>query len=112
MGKHIHKRERAVKPKFGGKKPIKQLIWEYMRRNKSFGAKDILLIIEGSATTLFVMINYLQRAGYIVCDETRSRLEKTYLLTKDTGIYAPMYHLGRFYDFNTKEEKQLKKEMR
>ncbi len=108
MGKHVNKRVRAIKPTFAGQKPIKQKIWEYMRRNPIFFPTEIRTIIEGSDTTLRGMINYLENAGYIqrVNDERRLK-ERCYRLAKDTGKYAPMYNKGKFYDFNTGHELDL-----
>ncbi len=81
---------------YAGKRCIKQRVWDFMRRNKTFKATDLISLLEIKETTLRSILYAFEVAGY--ChkkkDETRGRknfLNTTFIfLAKDNILIAPI----------------------
>ncbi len=98
-------RKRKPRLLYMGKKPMSQKIWEYIRRNKVFCVKDILIILEPNNSTLKKYLFALLRAGYIrVIDEKQIFENRSFRMISDTGVKAPTANRGFVYDFNTNKE--------
>lgn len=102
--KHTKKRERKPKPIFAGKRPIKQRIWDYIRRNPIFRARDIMTILDVNYNTLRAFLYPLRVAGFIQeKNSAKTMLDTTYVLVaKENVIYAPLITSREVYCYATK----------
>lgn len=101
--KHIKKRERKPKPIFAGKRPIKQRMWDYMRRNKIFKPMDIMTILDVKYNTVRSFLYPLMIAGMVQKKEQSKKIaHSVYVFTaKDNVIHAPMVNSREVYCYTS-----------
>jgi len=98
------KRERTPKLKFGGKRTVKQRVWDYMRRNPVFKPRDILTILDVNYNTLLGYIYPLTVAGFLQKKTNkRNFLDSTYVfIAKENVIHCPLINSKEVYCYTTK----------
>lgn len=101
--KHTKKRERKPKPIFMGKRPIKQRMWDYMRRNKIFKPIDIMTILDVKYNTVRSFLYPLMLAGMIQKKEPSKKIaHSVYVFSaKDSVILAPLVNSREVYCYVT-----------
>lgn len=80
----------------------KQLIWNYIRRNRFFRVRDIVLLTEINKNTVKSYLIRLQKHGYVRHVDTDKK-DAIYTLLRDTGAKAPTVDTDGLYDYNTGE---------
>lgn len=100
-------RERKPRQTMFGKRPIKQRIWDYMRRRKVFTPREIMTILEVNQNTLRSFLYPLMVAGFIqrkkVAEGKNKVLDSTYVfVAKDAVIQAPLVKSTEVYCYYSK----------
>jgi len=98
------KRERLPKKQFGGKRPIKQKIWDYIRRNKEFNVREILVLLDVNMATLRAFLYPLMIAGCIrkVGNERNFKDASFVFIAKESEIYASLVSAKEVYLYGAK----------
>ncbi|WP_320034826.1 hypothetical protein [Halarcobacter sp.] len=88
---------------------IRQKMWNYMRRSRSFRLGDVLIICEPSLLYLQKYLATLLNAGYIkLVSKKKPLTDRVYVLVKNTGVLAPVADDFGLFDYNTREEIRTK----
>jgi hypothetical protein len=100
----IKTRVRNPRAKFNSVRPIKQRMWDYMRRNKTFKPEDMAILLEVKYHTLRSFLNPLELAGVILKkSKGKTILDSVFVLViKDNVINAPLVSAKEVYCYTTK----------
>lgn len=86
--KHTQHIQQSFKP--GKKAPLKQKIWEFIRRNKIFRVGDIIAIYELKPSYAKWLVWFFTKAGVIeLAQKDKKYTNRLYRLKKDIGTKAP-----------------------
>lgn len=91
---------------------LRQMIWNYMRRNRVFVIGDLMVITDAKYKYIREMMSTYEKAGYIKIIKKESSFTSTQIkFVKCTGVKAPAYNkdISTIYDPNTKEEIDVSK---
>lgn len=106
-----HRKKRFAKPT-----SLKQKMWNYMRRNKTFRAGDMMMILDLKKDTARSYVYALASHGYLIDNNSKTVAfrDKIFILVKETGSLAPVPNRGGslFYDPNLKKEIEKPKGVR
>lgn len=98
----------AWENRFESKRTAKQVVWEYMRRNRQFRVGELMMVAEVGKEFLLPIFRALELAGYLALDESSDNFnERHYRLLKNTGHKSPIIlkkPCDIVKDRNTKEE--------
>lgn len=93
--RNYKQRERAPRKSLNGKRPIKQKMWDYMRRNKRFRPRDMMVLLSVNEWTVRSFLYPLERAGMIrKAEESLSRstvMDSTYVFVAKENITQSPY---------------------
>ena len=91
------------------KNSIKQKVWNYMRRNKTFRFGDVIAITGVTEKYLRIFLVRLEHVGYVKILEKVKPFSSTYYkFINCTGVTSPTIDKGVLYDYNTKEYIEIK----
>lgn len=95
----------ATKNRIEIKSSIRQKVWNYIRRNRTFRFGDVIVITGVTYSYLNNMLRALKATGYIKELERVKPYNSTqFTLIKCTGVQCPSFKNKKVYDYNTKEE--------
>ena len=84
---------------------IRQTVWNYMRRNRTFRFGDVIMITGVSNIYLKNIIRYLKAVDYIIeVEKVKPYTSTQFTLIKYTGVKSPSFKGNTVYDYNTDEE--------
>lgn len=95
----------ATKNRVAIKASIRQKVWNYIRRNRTFRFGDVMAITEVTHSYLNNMLRPLKAIGYVKEIKREKPYSSTqFVLIKCTGVQCPSFKEGILYDYNTNEE--------
>ena len=79
------------------------MLWNYMKRNRTFRFGDAMMILDLKKETLKTFVFALHKAGYLVWVDVKDFKDRVFRLVKFTGIRCPMISVKEVFDYNTGE---------
>ncbi|MGE4399368.1 MAG: helix-turn-helix domain-containing protein [Campylobacterales bacterium] len=100
--------KKEVKKRCSQKTTKKEKVWQYIRRNRRFAVRDVMMLTDTTKGFCKQMFWYLAETGYLRLEsEGQSYEERVYVLVKNTGVKSPALINNRVFDYNTGEEYEI-----
>jgi len=95
------------------KKSSKDKVWEYIRRNRVFCIKELMLVIKIDKTYLKSFIWILEATGYLKVAYWEAEFKnRCYTLIRNSGPITPKTESGEVYDYNLKQTFYIKNKLK
>jgi len=78
-------------------------VWSYMRRNRAFCVKELMIAVGIDKSYLKSFLWHLESADYIKRQRDEPFEQRCYWLVKNTGAKCPKAANGEVYDYNLKK---------